>query len=66
MNNVSHIEDVKNVWFPAKCLCVNCSHMWEGVIHKDRDARIECPSCHEMKGAAIINYYELKDGLIEE
>lgn len=51
---VINIEDHKNVWVAAKCLCVACSYTWQGVVHEDRESKLECPDCGEMKGAAIL------------
>jgi len=52
-------------YFPAKCLCVNCSHIWVAIAHKNRATKLECPECGEFKGAAIINYYEIDNSLRE-
>lgn len=58
MSKVVNLDDHKEVWLPATCLCVNCSHLWDAVVHEERMTRLECPECGEMKGAVIKMHYE--------
>ena len=53
MKKIFNIEDYKSGWLPAECLCVNCSNKWIAVVHEERQTRLECPDCSEMKGAVI-------------
>lgn len=61
MSKLITLEDYKESWFPARCLCVNCSHIWKAVVHEDRQDRLECPSCGEFKGAVVLNLFICED-----
>jgi hypothetical protein len=54
---VIDIEDYKEAWIAAKCLCVSCCHIWVSIVHENKQNKLECPECKEMKGA-VISYIE--------
>ena len=56
MSNVFELEDKREVWLACEILCVACSHKWGGVVHQDRQTKLECPECKELKGAVIQQY----------
>lgn len=54
MNNpVEELEDYREVWLSGTVVCVNCSYKWTAVCHVNRQTKIECPECGEMKGVLI-------------
>jgi len=47
------IEDYREAWIIADCLCVACCHKWSAVAHEEKQNKLECPECGEMMGAVI-------------